>query len=85
MDQSKNTDTEVLLKGIVAAVKELVAHQDALEAILFDKKIVTDQEWQKALQVARQRIAVPNAADIKKSAKVAGFLETLAKLYHFDI
>lgn len=72
-------ELEPLLKGLVDWAKEMTARQDALESILSDKKLISDQEWNKALQSARQRISIPSQSAIKKVSEVAKFFGNLAK------
>ena len=49
------------------------------ELILLDKKVMSEQEWKKALQESRQRIPQTSQSEIKKVADVAKIFEALSK------
>jgi hypothetical protein len=67
-----------LLGSLVKLTKQIAARQKAVETLLVEKDLVTKQEWTAALKAA-QAPAGPNQNDIMNIAKVAAYLETLAK------
>ena len=72
-------ELEPLLKALVTWAKKIAARQDAVELILLDKKVMSEQEWKKALQESRQRIPQTSQSEIKKVADVAKIFEALSK------
>jgi uncharacterized protein HemY len=75
--QSKDTELEPLLKALANWAKAVTARQDALESIA--RKTVSDQEWEKALHGAQNKISGPNQSDIKNVSGLATFLQALSK------